>query len=241
MHYVNVATKKLRFVFWLVRTGQITAILDAFHLKIWSQNIGYGLRRNLTIPFAAPDSAVPITVRPATPADVARITATNIPGQSNDDIHERKERRAYYDQGFRDCWVAVTEDDEPCYIQFRIYPEQNKLRRQTLGQVYPDLQPHQVLVEAAFTPETWRGKRIMPRALSLIVEHTASDTIREAITFVKHDNIPSLKGCIRSGFTPYCNRIDTWRLFRHTVTFPLLPEGTLIPGVTVPAQPESPV
>ena len=49
---------------------------------------------------------------------------------------------------------------------------------------------------------------------------------RWVVTFVTHDNVPSLKGCQRSGFSPYLSREERWQAFMHSVTFTPLPEGT---------------
>ena len=49
------------------------------------------------------------------------------------------------------------------------------------------------------------------------------------VTFVADDNIASLKGCKRAGFSPYLRREERWRWFRRTLTFTPLPEGTPYP------------
>src|SRR5438094_862646 len=43
------------------------------------------------------------------------------------------------------------------------------------------------------------------------------------------DYVPALKGCQRSGFSPYLIRVDSWRLLRRRVTFEPLPPGTPYP------------
>jgi len=43
------------------------------------------------------------------------------------------------------------------------------------------------------------------------------------MTFVQSDNIPSLKGCQRAGFSPSGVRKDRWRFFKKMVSFEKLP------------------
>jgi hypothetical protein len=46
-------------------------------------------------------------------------------------------------------------------------------------------------------------------------------------TFVGEDNVASLKGCKKAGFTPYLARTETWWLLRRHVRFTRLPDGTI--------------
>ena len=92
---------------------------------------------------------------------------------------------------------------------------------------FPVLTPDTVLLEGAFTPEAARGKRIMSAAMSMIAELGATEHgARYVITFVGDDNLPSLKGCARAGFTPYIHRSRHWRAFRHSVRYSDLPTGS---------------
>jgi RimJ/RimL family protein N-acetyltransferase len=94
---------------------------------------------------------------------------------------------------------------------------------------FPLLAPDEMLLEGAFTLEAFRGQRIMPEAMSKIAEKGMDFEARRIYTFVGADNIPSLKGCKRSGFIPYSIRTDRWRLFRRSLEFAKLPAGTPYP------------
>ena len=89
---------------------------------------------------------------------------------------------------------------------------------------FPVLAPDQALLEGAFTPESHRGKGIMPRAMALIAEGARNLGARYVITFVAEENIPSLKGCKRAGFVPCMLRKTKWRLLRPRVTFLPFPQ-----------------
>jgi len=55
--------------------------------------------------------------------------------------------------------------------------------------------------------------RIMPAAMARIAEHGRDVGARHVMTFVGTDNIPSLKGCKRSGFAPTLLHTETRYLF----------------------------
>ena len=65
----------------------------------------------------------------------------------------------------------------------------------------------------------------MPAAMSRIAEKGNEKNVKYVITFVARDNIPSLKGCHKSGFYPYIIRKETYFLFYKFVTFNTIPSA----------------
>jgi hypothetical protein len=204
-------------------------LIETLYYKWRSELSSFGLRRDLRVPFAAPQASLPITVRPIEEKDIASILDIEAYGVSDEERSERKTRLQMLQAGLTTCYVAVTEEDRACYMQWLIGPEQNDKIHAYFKGIFPRLEPGEVLLEGAFTPEAYRGRRIMPCAMAKIAEKGAELGARWAMTFVTHDNIPSLKGCQRSGFVPYMNREEQWRAFRHHVNFEPLPEGTPYP------------
>src|SRR6202035_2716772 len=86
-----------------------------------------------------------------------------------------------------------------------------------------------VLLEFAYTFERFRSRGIMAAAMAEIAEQGLSLGARWALTYVKRDNIASLKGCANAGFRPYMIRTKSWRGFRLRQSFRLLEQGTLFP------------
>jgi hypothetical protein len=203
--------------------------------KLWSDTTSLGLRRDLTVPFPAPEAAIPLQVRAAIERDIERITRIDEPGIPLDEIDERRDRRKWYDAGIRTNYVAITQNNEPCYFQSAIPYSQRDLVTRVYGKSFPELQPGQVLIEGPLTLTRFRGKRVMPAAMTRITDLITNDETKEAIVFVDLDNIPSLKGCVRAGYVPYCLRENRWRFFRQSIVFGPVPAETIIPGVTGPA------
>lgn len=209
--------------------GRWRHIFEAIGTRWRSGQSSFGLRRDLEVPFAAPDALIPVTVRPIEERDVPRILGMDAPGITQEGREERITRLQMLEAGFKMCYVAVTEEGEPCYMQWLIGPEQNDLLLRYFKGIFPRLKEGEALLEGAFTPEAFRGKRIMPCAMAQIAEKGKELGARWVVTFVTHDNIASLKGCQRSGFSPYLSREESWQGFRHTVAFTPLPEGTPYP------------
>jgi RimJ/RimL family protein N-acetyltransferase len=140
-------------------------------------------------------------------------------GISNDERALRKSRGELYASRIGTGYVAVTEDGDPAYCQWLIGPEFNALIADFFDGVFPRLELGEALLEGAFTPEAHRGKGIMPAAMARIAEHGHDIGAGRVITFVTSDNIPSIKGCERSGFAPYTTRHVIWNGLRRSVTF----------------------
>ena len=121
--------------------------------------------------------------------------------------------------GLPTCYVAVTDGDQPCYVQWLIGPESNRQVQEIFGPRFPTLQPGEMLLEGAFTLEAWRGKGIMAAAMAQIAEKAVDHDARWVITLVGEGNVPSLKGCKKAGFQPYLARTDRWRWFQLSTSF----------------------
>lgn len=190
-----------------------------------SEVIALGLRRDLTVPFTAPDAKIPIGIRRLEPRDYPALFATDALDIDDEERRLRTSRRELAEEGLGTGYVAVTEADEPCYVQWLFGPAENARIAYFFERLFPPLRTGEALLEGAFTPVQHRGKGIMSAAMARIAEHAADLDARYVITFVTEDNIPSLKGCDRAGFTPYMRRSDTWVGIRRTIRFGPLQQG----------------
>jgi GNAT superfamily N-acetyltransferase len=183
------------------------------------------LRRDLDRPLASPQARTPITVRPVTAADRARVSAllSELSG------YERSTRERFLELGIGTCYVAVNEDAAICYLQWLVAPEHNDLLASHTN--LPTLHDHEALLENAFTPVAYRGQGIMAAAMAQIATRGIELGARWALTVVREDNLPSLKGCVRAGFEPYMLKLDGWRLLRHEIRYTRLPPAYAVPGL----------
>ncbi len=191
--------RKLSFARSFLEQGDIGEIRAILRTKMWSTEQALGLGRDLTV---------------------------SEPGISTGERRDRTSRLHLLDAGFSSCFVATTADDQACYIQWLISPRENDRLRSAFDGLFPWLEDNEMLLEGAYTPVAFRGQRIMPAAMALIAERAAGLGAERALTFVGEDNVPSLKGCKRAGFSPVMRRQGIHRLGYRRMVFTPLPAGT---------------
>jgi GNAT superfamily N-acetyltransferase len=214
---------QLRSAAQLMKAGAWADIRQVTGAYWHSDSETIGLRRDLSVPFSAPQAAIPLTIRPLTPDDISIIFANDNETLSGEAMRQRAIRLRMTRAGLATCYVAANDENQPCYVQWLVGASENGKLRDLFEDRFPVLQSDEMLLEGAFTLEAWRGKGIMAAAMAQIAAKAADHGARWVITFVADDNIPSLKGCKKAGFEPYLRRADRWRMFRHASTFgPLL-------------------
>ena len=168
MNGIDRVQQKVALASTLVRGGNVREVTTIIGDKTWAKMKGLGLRRDLAIPFSAPEAALPILVRPLREDDIPLLLGTDDPALPGAARIERLNRVNMIRAGFTRCFVAATADDVPCYMQFLIGADENDLLRTYFRGLYPALAPDEALLEGAFTPEPFRGQRIMPSAMAQI-------------------------------------------------------------------------
>ncbi|MGD9489714.1 MAG: GNAT family N-acetyltransferase [Calditrichaceae bacterium] len=220
---------KINVVFRMIAGGQFGILFHEVRRRFYSNEESYCLRRDLKVPFNGPKAKIDIMVRPYQESDFQTFFELHTPDLTPEGIKERGGRILLLNSKAKTCYVAVTHDGNPAYMQWLMGPEENPKLQNLYKGGFPVLGKGEMLLEGAFTHESYRGQRIMPDAMSQIAEKGADHGGRYILTFVRTDNIPSLKGCQRSGFFPYQIRKDRWRFFTRSLNFITLPEGTPYP------------
>src|SRR6266576_3440018 len=163
----------------MIAKGGVKALLEVARKRIYSNRTDMLLRRDLTILFKAPAAKIPIHLRELQTTDILAIIA------------EVVDRLPAINAGLKTCYLAVSENEEICYMQWLIDSSQNHLRPRNVGLI---LQPDEMMLEWAYTFEKYRGLGIMASAMAQISERAAQAGARWALTLVDKDNIGSLKG-----------------------------------------------
>lgn len=118
--------------------------------------------------------------------------------------------------GVRTLYVAADDADRPIYAQWLVRPpDLATLDRFSPGR-YPRLADDEALVEGAYTFARFRGMGVMSSGMVQLVEMARESGARSVITFVAEDNVPSLRGCARIGFSLDHLRVNRRRLGRRT-------------------------
>ncbi len=220
---------RIKAALYLIKSGQLSIFFSVLRGYIYSDAVFLGVRRDLTQPFETPAAKIPLTIRPIEPDDIPKLFDMNAPSITGKGAYLLKRRRLFLDENVPTCYIAVTKDNMPCYLQWLMGPDANDKIQSYFKGMFPRLAPDEALLEYAYTPEAFQRKRIMPCAVAQIAEKAQDFGARWVIAFVDYDNIPALKGCKRAGFTPYMELRRKRRLFRQQVTHTLLPKGTPFP------------
>lgn len=218
--------KKLALLFQLALKGQGGAALKELALHVHSTEKSILLRRNLDVPFETPEAKIPLDVRPFASEDADELLEDNELADSPEATMQRARRKSLIEKGVPTCYVAVTEDGHPIYMQWLIGHEQNDAIQSHFSGGFPILKDDEALLELAFTREDYRGNRVMQHAMARIAKKGTELGAKFVLTFVEADNVPSLKACERAGFSPYAVRTDRWRFFQRHSEFETLPESS---------------
>lgn len=220
---MNELRSKLATLTRLLRAGDIEGVARLARQQLWSQHDYFGLRRDLTIPFTPPEAKIPLPgVRPLRDDDLTDLLGTDANGAPVDPEGHTVQSNLVR-AGIASCFVAVTDNDRPCYMQWLIGPGENPKVRSYFKGLFAPISPDEALLEGAYVPPHFRGQRINSRAMALIAERGADLGARWAITFIGVENEPSIRGARGAGFEPHLLRHERWRFFRRSVTFEPLP------------------
>ena len=190
----------------------LRAVTDRLH----RESRALGLRRDLTVPFTAPQAKIPIEVRPLTSRDNLAFLAESAGGQ--EEYFVRLGQRSLLKTNLSTCYIALANGDV-AYMQWLISADQQRNLETQFGDLFPALSANEALMEGAYTVPAYRGLGIMASAMAQIAAQATRFGARWVITFVDERNVPSLKGCERAGFSPYIVRRESWRLLQRSVEF----------------------
>src|SRR2546423_14151445 len=68
---------KIRSLKRILQNGQTSELLHLVKERWKSELVSFGLRRDVTIPFAAPDASIPVKIRPLEEGDIPKILDVN--------------------------------------------------------------------------------------------------------------------------------------------------------------------
>src|SRR6266705_1321601 len=129
-----------------VRSGKLGVLLREFKRRFHSRWTHYGLCRDLHQPFEPTAAKIPITVRPLQQSDVPYLLSMNAPGISERGPYVRMHRLNFLQACIGTCYVAVTEDGRPCYMQWLMGSSPNREIQDYFRGIFPVLAPDEALL-----------------------------------------------------------------------------------------------
>jgi hypothetical protein len=210
---------RIKIALFLLLHGHAPTLLHEVRNKIGSEEICYGFRRDLNIPVETPSAAIPVDLRFFQKNDIDGLFNLKGMGDGSKAVMDRLRRIVFINAEIPSCYVGLTSDGSPCFMQWLIRPEANARVQSYFKGYFPPLNEDEVMLEGVFIPEKFRGMKIMPFAMSQIAERGKTLGARWAVTYVQDFNLPSIRGVLQAGFRPFLLRRAKWRNFKRYLEF----------------------
>jgi GNAT superfamily N-acetyltransferase len=203
----------MRYAILLIRIDG--AILFFSHLKgqIFHRYAFLSLQKNLDTKSLPIPCEVRYSLQLASDKDMQEMIEM-ARAEGKESAYELIGRKLFYDSGFRDCYVARSADtNELCFIQWMISPQVCQGLYRDFGNMLPRLESTDLWMENSYTFKKYRGKKLYPAVL-VDLAHIARDKgFKRILTYVREDNIASIKGCERAGFQVFGRGTEVKFLF----------------------------
>lgn len=114
--------------------------------------------------------------------------------------------------------VARDKTGSPVYAQWLVDASGRDRLRARLPGPWRPLADDELMVEFAYTFQGYRGKGVMAAGMGELVDIAARRGASVVYTYVRADNVPSLRGCAKVGFVPMRVVSTSSRLGFHRVS-----------------------
>ncbi|HDZ03194.1 MAG TPA: hypothetical protein ENH52_17425 [Nitrospirae bacterium] len=116
------------------------------------------------------------------------------------DRQEVISRILFYNTGFRNCYIAKTQNGEIAYMQWLIYPSENSIIKEHYRNIFYLLNKSEVMIENSFTFAKFRGHGLMPFVTSKLLRIAKEEGYKFATGYIRKDRIIPLNEFIKMGF-----------------------------------------
>ncbi len=175
-----------------------SAIAEELRVRLSSHSVEFGLRCNLErLPELRP-AKIPLTIeRSDAPfrgfdAELERTTGA--------DYGRALRRKRLYERGVATLHVTLNSDRTPVYVQWLVTPPEKHVLDKSDPGYWPPLKDDEVLLEFAYTFTPFRGLGVMTDGMWRLLRVAQGLGAKSAVTYVRWDNVPSLRGCAKVGF-----------------------------------------
>jgi hypothetical protein len=216
---------RLRSALSLARELGPRGIAKVLRERAWSEHRAFGLASDLTDipPVRSPKIAV--SMQPRDPREFKGRFAEELERVTGADYVEVDTRIRFCEAGMEGLHVAEDPDGRPIYAHWLIESDnQAGLHRATHG-LFPELAPHEALVEGAYTFVGFRSMGALAEGARQLLVKAAEKGATRCYTYVSMGNTPALRGANHAGFDVDHVRVTTYRAGRRRIEMrPPLPE-----------------
>jgi hypothetical protein len=208
----------------LLRYGHFGIALRELCRGFFSDVVYYGMALDTTVPIKPAVINLPLSIREYTLNDMKSLQHFDTPGITGEGILERLRRLSLLKSGTSTCYAAFDANNKPYHMLWFIGPEENGKVQSFFNKGFPLIADNEMLVEATFTLEPYRGQRIMGWTIAELARKYADHGIKRLIMFVRPTNTTSLRAAKHIGFEPYIIRQDRWRIYNRSTNYKPLTE-----------------
>ena len=212
---LNRSFRKMRYAMLLIRIEGPILFLSHLSGQIFHRYALRGLQKNLQTNNALVPCEVRYSLKLASDKDMQEMLEMAV-SEGKDSAYELIGRKLFYDSGFRDCYVARSADtNELCFVQWMISPKDCLGLDPGFKNMLPKLEQQDLWMENSYTFKKYRGKKLYPSVLVELAEIARNKGFKRIFTYVREDNIASIKGCERAGFQVF-ERVTEMKLLFST-------------------------
>jgi len=194
----------LRSAVALLKIAGVKAFLGKLRRQIYCKDVQIGMELNLE-GYSPPPFICNIKY------NLKMASAANMNeafGKIKTESRESREILLYmkwlYECGFRSWYVARTADaNEVCFLMLVIRPEDNGLIRKGFKSWFPRIKEDEVIIEAAYAYDNYRGQGLTTSAHIDIINLYKAKGIKRSILYIKRENLPSFKTAWRIGYRTF--------------------------------------
>jgi GNAT superfamily N-acetyltransferase len=227
-----------RFARAIADPSMLPVLAGKIATRLWSRETAICLDAETARVRPIPSARIALEIRPMVRADLEAL-AREVAGTTARERWEVATRLRLFDAGLGSPLVALTADGRVVHTQWLFLPPDNAGLQAYFGGAFAALRDGEALLEGLYTPPAWRGLGIMPAATVLSTLEARARGAARAIIVVAIDNLPSLKGCAKAGYTPCRLRLQRWTMLRRTVRFVPLPAELAVPSDAILGRPSS--
>ncbi|CAH8286202.1 hypothetical protein EV196_106223 [Mariniflexile fucanivorans] len=197
----------------MVTSGHIKQIFIIIKNRTYSNTYWYFVRRDLNLGLIGevPKTKIDIKLRPYKSSDHQYFSHLIL-----DDM--------LLNANIPTCYVAVTNEDVPCFRQWLIEPSQNEKIKGFFGDNFPLLAADECIFERAYAVKEYRGMNLYPTVNYILGKKALDLGYRWVVACIDINNAASLKAALKLETRPYKLQITKWRFFTRKVSYTHIPE-----------------
>ena len=196
--------RKVRAAILLLKVSGLREFFDQLKRQVYSHHVQVGVEKYLEDASGKPvESKTKYVLQVGSKEDMEK-AFRQITTESKESVQQLLNREWLYQSGFGKWHVAKTCDtNELCFLQAVIGPEDNRLLDDGFKGWFPRLQKDEILLEGAYAFEKYRGGGLCHAVASDIKGIYRAQGFQRMITYIRKDNVSSIKASEKTGFKKF--------------------------------------